>query len=92
MDPSLEPVWAALQREGLTGMDRFGRHLARSGQVRADLSPDEVRDLLWNHLAIDHYERLVLGQRWTTARFGEWLSRSIASAILDPPPSTSPPG
>jgi AcrR family transcriptional regulator len=84
VDAALEPVWAALQQEGLTGMDRLGRHLARSGQVRTDLSPDEVRDLLWNHLAIDHYERLVLGQRWTTARFGEWLSRSIAGAILDP--------
>jgi AcrR family transcriptional regulator len=90
VDKALEPVWAALQQEGLTGMERLGRQLARTGQVRPDRSPAEVRDLLWNHLAIDHYERLVLKQGWTTTRFAEWLSEAIASAVLDPPPPSTP--
>jgi hypothetical protein len=39
------------------------------------MSPEEVRDLFWNHLAIDHCERLVLSQGWTTARHADWLAQ-----------------
>jgi hypothetical protein len=89
VDGSLEPVWETLREEGLTGMARFGEHLHATGQVRDDLTPDEVRDLLWNFLAIDHYERLVLEQGWTPARFESWLAGAITSALVGPAPSSA---
>lgn len=84
VDDSLGPVWTALQQEGLTGMERFGRQLLDTGQVRKDLGLAEVRDLLWNYLAIDHFERLVLQQGWTIERFAAWLTRAITSSLVDP--------
>lgn len=83
VDEALGPVWAAVQQEGLTGMELFAQHLAGTGQVRSDRSSSEVRDLLWNHLGIDHYERLVLTQGWPTARFAEWLAESITNAVVE---------
>jgi AcrR family transcriptional regulator len=81
VDESLEPVWDTLNTEGLTGMTRLGQHLLSTGQLRADLDLAEVRDVLWNYLAIDHYERLVLHQGWTLRRYQDWLTRAIVGAL-----------
>ena len=81
VDDSLAPVWAKLIDEGLVGMTMLGRHLLDSGQLRDGIALTEVRDLLWNYLAIDHYERLVLAQGWPLDRYSQWLARAITGAI-----------
>jgi AcrR family transcriptional regulator len=72
VDDSLAPVWAKLADEGLTGMTMLGRHLLGTGQLR---------DVLWNYLAIDSYQRLVLTQGWPLERYSQWLARAITSAL-----------
>jgi hypothetical protein len=37
--------------------------------------------VLWNYLAIDTYERLVLTQGWPLERYAQWLAHAITSAI-----------
>jgi AcrR family transcriptional regulator len=81
VDDSLAPIWAKLNDEGLVGMTMLGRHLLQTGQLRDGIDLDEVRDVLWNYLAIDTYERLVLSQRWPLQRYSHWLARAIVSAI-----------
>jgi len=81
VDDSLAPVWAKLTDEGLTGMTMLGRHLLQTGQLREGIDLEEVRDTLWNYLAIDHYERLVLAQGWPLQRYTQWLAHAITSAI-----------
>ena len=81
VDESLEPVWATLNTEGLTGMTRLGQHLLDTGQLRPGIDLAEVRDVLWNYLAIDHYERLVLQRRWSLSRYQAWLTRAITDAL-----------
>jgi AcrR family transcriptional regulator len=81
VDDSLAPVWAKLREEGLTGMTALGRHLVGTGQLRPGLDLAEVRDVLWNYLAIDHYERLVLSQGWPLERYERWLAEAITSAL-----------
>jgi len=81
VDDSLAPVWAALQREGLTGMTALGRHLLDTGQLREGLTIEQVRDILWNYLAIDAYERLVLIQGWSQQRYSNWLAHTMVSAL-----------
>jgi len=85
VDDSLAPVWAKLTDEGLAGMTMLGRHLLQTGQLRDGIDLDEVRDVLWNYLAIDHYERLVLTQGWPHERYSQWLAHSIISAICTGP-------
>ena len=81
VDDSLGPTWAELTNEGLIGMTMLGGHLLSTGQLRDGIDVDEVRDVLWNYLAIDNYERLVLCQGWPLQRYAHWLARAIISAI-----------
>src|SRR5215471_18103976 len=81
VDDSLAPVWAKLTDEGLAGMTMLGRHLLETGQLRDGIDLGEVRDVLWNYLAIDHYERLVLAQGWSQERYARWLAGAIAGAL-----------
>jgi AcrR family transcriptional regulator len=81
VDDSLAPIWAQLTEEGLAGMTMLGRHLLGTGQLRDGISLDEARDVLWNYLAIDPYERLVLTQRWPLDRYSRWLAHAITSAL-----------
>lgn len=81
VDDSLAPIWAKLNDEGLTGMMMLARHLLESGQLRDGIELGEVRDVLWNYLAIDNYERLVLLQGWPLERYSDWFARGIISGI-----------
>lgn len=81
VDEALSPVWAMLNEEGLAGMAMLGRHLVESGQLRPGIDVGEVSDVLWNYLAIDHYERLVLGRGWSLERYTNWLAAAITNAV-----------
>src|SRR6516165_11784038 len=81
VDDSLVPVWAKLTGEGLAGMTMLGRHLLQTGQLRDGIGLQEVRDVLWNYLAIDTYERLVLIRGWPLDQYSVWLAHAITSAL-----------
>ena len=81
VDDALAPVWATLNDEGLTGMTMLGQHLLDTGRLREGIDLPEVRDVLWNYLAIDHYERLVLCQGWQLERYTQWLTQAITAAL-----------
>ena len=81
VDDSLAPIWARLDEEGLAGMTLLGRNLLETGQLRDGIDLSEVRDVLWNYLAIDAYERLVLHQGWSLERYSQWLARACADAL-----------
>ncbi|MGH3176921.1 MAG: hypothetical protein ACRDPF_24030, partial [Streptosporangiaceae bacterium] len=81
VDDSLDPIWEKMHDEGLAGMTALGRHLLQTGQLRDGIDLGEVRDVLWNYLAIDHYERLVLSQGWSLERYSRWLAEAITSAL-----------
>ena len=82
VDNALAPIWEKMHDEGLGGMTVLGRHLLETGQLRAGIELDEVRDVLWNYLAIDHYERLVLSQGWPLGRYSRWLAEAITTALV----------
>jgi AcrR family transcriptional regulator len=81
VDDSLGPIWAKVRDEGLAGMTALGRHLLETGQLRPGLGLAEVRDVLWNYLAIDHYERLVLDRGWPLDRYTRWLTAALTAAL-----------
>jgi AcrR family transcriptional regulator len=80
-DDSLGPVWDTLMDEALTGMTMLARHLLDTGQLRPAIELNEVRDVLWNYIAVDHYERLVLTRGWPLDRYAAWLANAIIAAI-----------
>jgi AcrR family transcriptional regulator len=81
VDDALAPVWAAITEEGLAGMRMLGAHLLETGQLRPGLDLEATRDILWNYLAIDHYERLVLLRGWDQDRYRRWLTDALTRAL-----------
>ena len=63
------------------GLRQVGHHLRGLGQLRDGIGLGEVRDVLWNYLAIDTYERLVLTQGWPLERYSRWLTHAITGAL-----------
>jgi AcrR family transcriptional regulator len=83
VDDTLEEVWQKLLTERLTGMTMLATHLHATGQLRADLDVDEVRDLLWTYISVEVYELLVLNRGWPLDRYTTWLGRTLVSALCD---------
>jgi AcrR family transcriptional regulator len=81
VDDSLVPIWDQLLDEGLAGMRLLGQQLLETGQLRGDVDLHEATDVLWNYLAIDHYERLVLIRGWSTVRYQRWLTRALVHGL-----------
>jgi hypothetical protein len=55
------------------------RYLGAQLQDGIDLG--EVRDVLWNYRAIDHYERLTLSRGRSLERCSRGLAEAITSAL-----------
>jgi AcrR family transcriptional regulator len=85
VDESLIPVWDKTSEEGLTGMTALGRMLLGTGRLRPGIELDEVRDVLWNYLSIDAYERLVMERGWSLDRYARWLGEALIAGLVSAP-------
>jgi hypothetical protein len=53
-------VWQKLLDERLRGMTELVRHLRDDGHLRAGMTLQEARDVLWTYRAPELYELLVV--------------------------------
>ncbi|GAB3156955.1 TetR/AcrR family transcriptional regulator [Amycolatopsis sp. NPDC004378] len=81
-DPAAAEVWAQMRQEMLTAMTYFSADLMATGQVRAGLSADDVRDILWTYHGPEQYELLCLERGWPPERYGRFLRDAIIAAVL----------
>ncbi len=81
-DPELAEVWTQLEDERLAGMTRFAQPLADRGVLRAGLSVEEARDVLWTLNSLAVHELLVVQRRWPPERYRDWLAATLARALL----------
>lgn len=81
-DPAAADVWENLLAERLTGMTMFATHLHEGGHLRADVSLEEARDVLWTFISTEVYELLVIRRGWTPERYVRWVVRSLSAALL----------
>jgi AcrR family transcriptional regulator len=82
VDDTLEEVWQSLLTERLTGMSLLAANFHATGQLRSDLTVDEVRDLLWTYISVELYELLVLDREWSLPRYTAWLTEAITAALV----------
>ena len=83
-DAGAAGVWANLQAERLTGMTVFAQHLSDGGHLRADVSAEEARDVLWTHNSVELWDLLVNQRGWSNERFGRWVGKQLIAALLPP--------
>ena len=62
-------------------MLRFAADLRSTGELRADLSDNEVADVIWTMNAAEYFD--LLAQRgWAAERIGEWLADAWTRLLL----------
>jgi AcrR family transcriptional regulator len=81
-DAGAADVWATLQQERLTGMTYLGQHLHDRGHLRAGVSVEEARDVLWTHNSVEMWDLLVNQRGWSLERYGQWSGRQLIAALL----------
>jgi AcrR family transcriptional regulator len=83
-DESAAELWRVLQNERLTGMTHFANDLGRGGHLRSGVTRKEARDVLWTHNSLELWDLLVFQRQWSPRRYGAWMGRQLAAALLEP--------
>lgn len=84
-DESCARVWAEIGDRRAANMRQFAADLRSTGQLREDLSDDEVADILWSMNATEYWVLLVGERRWTAERFRDWIIDAWTRSLLVDP-------
>lgn len=63
--------------------------LAKSGRLRAELSPGEAIDLIWSLTGPESYIELVFDRGWSPDRYESWLADALRLMVLRPSATAS---
>jgi AcrR family transcriptional regulator len=83
--PELAALWREISARRAANMRRLAHELAATGELRADLSLDEVADVIWATNAAEFSTLLVAERGWTPQRFGRWLADAWRRLLLRRP-------
>jgi AcrR family transcriptional regulator len=73
---------AEINARRAANMRLFAAELRTTGELRSDLTDDEVADIVWSMNAAE-YRALLVGERgWTDERFGAWLTDAWTRLLL----------
>ncbi|MFD6452396.1 TetR/AcrR family transcriptional regulator [Nocardia sp. NPDC060220] len=81
-DASCARVWAEISERRAANMREFAADLRSTGQLREDLSDDEVADIIWSMNATEYWVLLVGERHWTAERFRDWLADAWIRLLL----------
>ena len=81
-DPGVAEVWDEMAEERLIGMTQFARHLHEGGHLRAGVSVEEARDILWTYNSAELFDLLVLQRDWPPEKYGRWIAEALIGALL----------
>lgn len=81
-DPDCAALWREIGERRAHNMREFAADLRRTGELREDLSDDEVADIVWSLNGAEFYTLLVHERRWTPERFAAWLADAWVRLLL----------
>lgn len=74
-------MWSEITDRRARNMRDLAADLRATGQLRDDLSDDEVADIVWSLNAVEYY--MLLRERgWSPERFEEWLADAWIRLLL----------
>jgi AcrR family transcriptional regulator len=80
-DPDCAALWKQISERRATNMRRFAADLRCTGEIRADLTDDQVADIIWTMNAAEYFD--LLHQRgWTPEHVRRWLADAWARLLL----------
>lgn len=80
--PQLDQLWAQITDRRARNMRALAADLASTGELRTDLTVDEVADIIWTMNGSEYYALLVLDRGWPAPRFQQWLNDAWSRLLL----------
>lgn len=81
-DHDCAELWSEISVRRAANMRLFAADLRTTGQLRADLSDDQVADIIWSMNAAEYWVLLVRERAWTPAEFTAWLIDAWTRLLL----------
>lgn len=81
-DADCAALWTEIASRRAANMGLFAADLRATGELRADLSDEEVADVIWSMNAAEYYALLVHDRGWTPRRYADWLADAWARLLL----------
>ena len=82
-DPAIAAVWQQIRTGRLFGMTDLASSLAGGGHLRADVSVEQARDVLWTFSSPELYELVVLARGWSAAQYVELLHTATVASLIE---------
>jgi AcrR family transcriptional regulator len=82
VEPELDRLWREISERRARNMRALVDELATSGQLRPDLTRDQIADIIWTMNSSEYYALLVLDRGWTPEQFSLWLADAWLRLLL----------
>jgi AcrR family transcriptional regulator len=86
-DPELRRLWDELESMRLNGQGRFAGMLGERGALRAGLTVEDARDMIWALCSLAVHDLLVVERGWSEERYLAWLRDALACQLLGTDPA-----
>lgn len=81
-DPDCAALRAEISARRAANMRLFAADLRTTGELRADLTDDEVGDIVWSLNSAEYWALLVGERGWSPERFAAWLTDAWTRLLL----------
>jgi AcrR family transcriptional regulator len=81
-DRACADLWAEIAGRRAANMRAWAAELRRTGELRADLSDDQVADVIWSMNSAEYWDLLVRERSWTPDQFSRWLTDAWMRLLL----------
>lgn len=75
-------LWAEIAARRARNMLLFAGELRGTGELRQDLSDQQVADVIWSMNAAEYWVLLVHERSWTPEQFADWLTDAWCRLLL----------
>ncbi|WP_421733934.1 TetR family transcriptional regulator [Cellulomonas sp.] len=82
-DADCQALWRTISSRRAANMRDFVADLRATGELRTDVSDDELADLVWSTNGPEHWALLVHERGWTTERFEASLADTWTRTLTD---------
>ena len=80
--PTELPLWKEISDRRATNMRRFAADLRSTGELRDDLTDDDVADIVWSMNGTEYWVLLVGERGWSRERFAAYLIDAWSRLLL----------
>jgi len=85
-DADSAALWSEISGRRAANMRRFSADLRATGELRADLSDDDVGDIVWSMNGPEYWTLLVVDRGWASERFAALLVETWTRLFAAPRP------